>query len=363
MRCTTQQCILQQVQMYPALQPLDLLKFLHQSTFGCGHLIGAPEAAEAYLVREAATCHPSDSPAVEPLDGNYCRVNLRYLQELCISFKTFSRLFAISAAQPSGTVADLEARLHIAMQMAQEGHLPFSAAALSAEIEQWRAQDYPAIHHSAVFRECYAPAYRVLTKQHTLLLPLLAAIDRLAAEKASVTLAIDGNSAAGKTTLAALLAQIYDCNVFHMDDFFLRPEQRTPERYAQPGGNIDHERFREEVLLPLSRNEPVQYRKFDCSTFTLSDATQMPIQSINIVEGAYSMHPRLEKFYDYSVFLKIDPQTQRQRIEARNGAYAQQFFEKWIPLETSYFSETNVEARCDLVLDINLQLQSCAAKY
>ena len=118
MRCTTQQCILQQVQMYPALQPLDLLKFLHQSTFGCGHLIGAPEAAEAYLVREAATCHPSDSPALEPLDGNYCRVNLRYLQELCISFKTFSRLFAISAAQPSGTVTDLEARLQIAMQLA-----------------------------------------------------------------------------------------------------------------------------------------------------------------------------------------------------------------------------------------------------
>ena len=69
------------------------------------------------------------------------------------------------------------------------------------------------------------------------------------------------------------------------------------------------------------------------------------------------------RFYDYSVFLKIDPQAQYRRIETRNGAYAQQFFEKWIPLETSYFSETNVEARCDLVLDISLQSQSCAAKY
>ena len=363
MHCTTQQRILQQVQMYPALQPLDLLKFLHQSTFGCGHLIGAPEAAEEYLVREMATCRPTAPPALELLDGNYFRVNLRYLQELRISPKTFSRLFAISAAQPSGTVADLEARLQIAMQLAQEGLLPFSAAALSAEMERWRAKDYPAVHHSDVFRECYAPAYRVLTRQHAVWLPLLAAIDRLVAEKAPVILAIDGNSAAGKTTLATLLSQIYDCNVFHMDDFFLRPEQRTPERYAQPGGNIDHERFREEVLLPLSRNESVSYRKFDCSTFTLSDATQMPIQSINIIEGVYSMHPQLEKFYDYSVFLKIDPQAQYRRIEERNGAYAQQFFEKWIPLENSYFSKTETESRCDLVLDISLQLQSCAAKY
>ena len=41
-------------------------------------------------------------------------------------------------------------------------------------------------------------------------------------------LAIDGPCGSGKTTLAALLARLYDCPVFHADDFFLRPEQRTP---------------------------------------------------------------------------------------------------------------------------------------
>ena len=77
---------------------------------------------------------------------------------------------------------------------------------------------------------------------------LLAAIDRLLLEKSHVLVAIDGNCAAGKTTLAKKLAEHYDCNVLQMDDFFLRPEQRTPERFAQAGGNVDYERFALEVL-------------------------------------------------------------------------------------------------------------------
>ena len=76
-------------------------------------------------------------------------------------------------------------------------------------------------------------------------------IDGLLAEKDMVIMAIDGKCNSGKTTLASKLAEIYDCNVFHMDDFFLRPEQRTPERFAEVGGNVDYERFWEEVLLPL----------------------------------------------------------------------------------------------------------------
>ena len=69
-------------------------------------------------------------------------------------------------------------------------------------------------------------------------------IDALLRDKDFVVVAIDGKCTSGKTTLAARLAEIYDCNVFHMDDFFLRPEQRTPERFAQIGGNVDYERFR-----------------------------------------------------------------------------------------------------------------------
>ena len=50
---------------------------------------------------------------------------------------------------------------------------------------------------------------------------LLQRIRALAATQPRVLVAIDGRCAAGKTTLAASLQAQLECNVFHMDDFFL----------------------------------------------------------------------------------------------------------------------------------------------
>ena len=38
---TTTECLLDQCRRYPALEPEDLIKALHQSVYGCGHLVGA----------------------------------------------------------------------------------------------------------------------------------------------------------------------------------------------------------------------------------------------------------------------------------------------------------------------------------
>lgn len=189
--------------------------------------------------------------------------------------------------------------------------------------------------------------------EQTSWLPLFAALDKLPADTRSIV-AIDGGSASGKTTLSQTLARLYRCTVFHMDDFFLRPEQRTPSRYAEIGGNADRERFLAEVLAPLRRGESVNYRRFDCQTMTLDKGKHVDPENLIIVEGAYSMHPELAEFYDLSVFLKIDPELQRQRILHRNGAeQAQRFFTQWIPLENAYFQETNIEKRCDITLPIS----------
>lgn len=56
---------------------------------------------------------------------------------------------------------------------------------------------------------------------------LLAHIDGLQKKHSRVIFAIDGPCASGKTTLARRLNRHYDCMIFQMDDFFLRPEQRT----------------------------------------------------------------------------------------------------------------------------------------
>ena len=150
-----------------------------------------------------------------------------------------------------------------------------------------------------------------------------------------------------------MLKDIYDCNLLHMDDFFLRPEQRTPERFAEAGGNIDRERFLEEVLIPLSKNETISYRRLDCSTFTMCPSVEIAPKKLTIIEGAYSMHPAFEKYYDLSVFLDVSKELQKQRIEKRNTAQmAKRFFEEWIPLENIYFSEMKVKERCNLSITV-----------
>ena len=43
----------------------------------------------------------------------------------------------------------------------------------------------------------------------------------------TILVAIDGKCASGKTTLGYYLKEYFNCNLFHMDDFFLQNYQRT----------------------------------------------------------------------------------------------------------------------------------------
>ena len=175
-------------------------------------------------------------------------------------------------------------------------------------------------------------------------------IDTLLEENNLVIVAIDGKCTSGKTTLASKLAEIYDCNVFHMDDFFLRPEQRTPERFAEVGGNVDYERFQEEVLLPLKSGKAFSYRPFDCSTFTLSAPVTVAPKKLNIIEGTYSHHPYFGNPYDLKIMLTVDEETQRQRVLERPAFLHKRFFEEWIPMENRYFEVFKISDQAEIIL-------------
>ena len=183
-------------------------------------------------------------------------------------------------------------------------------------------------------------------------LPIFSYIEGLPADKTAI-IAIDGGSASGKTTLASILKERYACNVIRMDDFFLRPEQRTPERFAEVGGNVDRERFESEVLPALKNNEAVCYQPYDCRTQTLGEKIILAPNKITVVEGVYSMHPEFSRYYDVAIFLDIGSEYQRERILKRNSpALAERFFNEWIPLENRYFSGMKVREHSDIIINI-----------
>jgi len=174
-------------------------------------------------------------------------------------------------------------------------------------------------------------------------------IDRLLQEKARVLVAIDGSCAAGKSTLADQIAALYDCNLFHMDDFFLRPEQRTPERFAEPGGNVDYERFNEELLQPLLAGEAFSYRPFDCSEFALSEPVAVQPKALNIIEGSYCLHDHFGYPYDLVILLTVDEEERRRRILARPAFLHERFFNEWIPMEEMYAEHFRIREKADLI--------------
>lgn len=177
-------------------------------------------------------------------------------------------------------------------------------------------------------------------------------IDRFLWTRTKLTIGIDGNAASGKTTLAGLLAEKYQASVFHMDDFFLPQELKTEERLAVPGENIHWERFLEEVLTPLKMGEDIRYRKYDCKTTSYSPTITVKPQAVTIVEGVYSLHPRLSPNYDLTIFLSLNERIQKERLLRRENPQSfERYLTEWIPLENAYFAHLKPASTCHITLD------------
>ncbi len=352
LREKTSSILLDHFKKYPLLDIQDIFKFLYQSTFGCEHMVTSETEAEKRICDEFKNVTNNCEDHIEELDGDYCRGSLSLLSD-GITPKTLAKLFCLSSKKESALASELEIKIECARALIIEGALPLDLEAFDRELSKWKACGYPSIHHSDRFKKAYSPSYRVISKEYIPFLPLLTMIDKMLL-RGKARIAIEGGSASGKSTLADILSNIYDCNVFHMDDFFLRAEQRTKARYAEIGGNIDRERFLPEVLFPLSKNEPFSYRPYDCSTFSLTEPINVYPKPLSVIEGVYSMHPEFRAFYDYSVYLNISDKAQKERINKRNSPdMANRFFNEWIPLENRYFNEFNIRDLCDLIIDIN----------
>ena len=184
--------------------------------------------------------------------------------------------------------------------------------------------------------------------------PAVVAVLKLVEDKGKerILIAIDGKCASGKSTLGFYLKEKFDANLIHMDDFFLQKYQRTPERLAEVGGNVDYERFKAEVLDPLYKAQDVEYGIFDCSTLEIRERSVLEPKRITIIEGSYSGHPYFGNPYDLRIFAEIDYESQLENIRERNGEQKlQDFIERWIPKEEEYFEQFSVKEKSDVVID------------
>lgn len=181
---------------------------------------------------------------------------------------------------------------------------------------------------------------------------IVSRIEEILEKKDSVIIAIDGPCASGKSTLAAELNNRLGGNLFHVDDFFLRPCQRTDERLSEIGGNFDYERLTAEVIEPLRKNEAVLYRPYVCYKGEFGKENLMSHERINIVEGSYSMHPVLGDYADLKIFVSVASEEQYKRLKRRNPEFIDRFVNLWIPKENAYFEAFSIKDRADITVEL-----------
>ena len=335
----------------PEMRPRDIFKLCYQGARGAEHLLRDLSAARCYFDAEwDATPADGVVALVEPISDGFCRVNLGAWKAAGLPAKWLFDLFVATASTPveTDTLATLLEEADAAMSSLATR---FSVEAWKTALAEYKAAGTPPIHHSEEYRAAYRPAYRVVSRRLARLIPILAAVNARPEGDEPYIIAIDGRAASGKSTAAEALARLLEASVIHMDDFFLPPALRTPERLAEIGGNLHYERFCEEVLPRLRRPEPFSYGIFDCGQMAMNGTRAVDATPIRIVEGSYAHHPAFGNYAHLRVFSTVDAEEQMARIRNRNGAWLAERFEKeWIPMEERYLAANAIRDRAHVIL-------------
>ncbi|MEG2295325.1 MAG: hypothetical protein RSB96_01085 [Oscillospiraceae bacterium] len=340
------------LQRYPKMQPQDVVKLMYQHEFGCGHMVINPQSSLLRLQEEVLhICKEKieEAQLFEQIGNKLCRINLNELENRG-SLETLNCVFVYTANCIKGNITSFEQKLEVLKADTKDMDFLFSHTKFCDYLHEYKILGYPVVSHSEEYKLAYRPSYRVIIQEYEKYFSVFCKIDALLKTGKNITIAIDGNCASGKSTLAQFLSKIYDCNVISMDDFFLQSHQKTKERLFEIGGNIDYERFMHQVVKNIENSRQIAYEQYNCQTQVLDNLVYLMPKKLTIIEGVYSMRDDFLGVYDLKIFLSIDPVQQLDRILKRNGAEMQLHFQsEWIPLENQYFDNRNIAQKCDLV--------------
>lgn len=149
----------------PELEPRDVYKLLYQGLLGPEHLIASPPDFEARLRGEIESiAADEDEPLWESIrpDGMLGRLNLRSYKARGGDICALNAACLQAVTQAWGTREMLRAVWNDFAADCRSGRWPLSrleAQHLSAWLEE---HDFPAVHHTVVYRQRYAPAYRLV---------------------------------------------------------------------------------------------------------------------------------------------------------------------------------------------------------
>lgn len=168
--------------------------------------------------------------------------------------------------------------------------------------------------------------------------------------------ALDGRSAAGKSTLIARVAPLVGAGVIDGDDFYAGGTASEWDAMTT-AEKVDHcidWRRQVPVLESLAKGMPAAWHPYDweADDGRLSErATVLEPAPVIVLDGAYSARPELASLFHLRVLLDSTPELRADRLREREGdGYREEWNSRWEEAEQFYFGEIMPPEKFDLVL-------------
>jgi hypothetical protein len=152
--------------------------------------------------------------------------------------------------------------------------------------------------------------------------------------------AVDGHAGSGKSTFAdRLSAALGGAPVLHLDDLATHDEL-----FAWA------DRFREQVLTPLSLGRTARYRPYDWILRRFTREEELPPAPVVLVEGVGAGRRALRPHLACLLWLEVPQHTSWQRGRRRDGPGLSGFWDGWERAEQRHFASDPSRSYANLLV-------------
>ena len=152
---------------------------------------------------------------------------------------------------------------------------------------------------------------------------------------------VDGPAGAGKTTLAARLADGLSASTIHLDDLY--------EGWS--GLDSVWPRLEEQVLGPLAAGRPSRWRRYDWDLAAFAEWHDLPVPEVLVLEGSGSAPRAIGTRASLVVFVEAPWELRLARGLERDGVELTKEWQRWQAHESRHFGEEHTRARADVLID------------